>query len=150
MKCDERPGGCSNCERLLLKCPGNELEQLPSVEELKLPPRAGARRSKTYRSCGQCRASKTRCSGDRPECLRCKSKKQECLYDSNPDPAWARAVFRDSANWSTSVLPDGDGCAEHVTAVMNGQSQLDVDRDTDSRFAYDPRLAVDSSGSIEW
>ena len=102
MKCDERLGGCSNCERLQLKCPGNDAGQLPPVQDLKLPPQAGVKRKKTYRSCAQCRASKTRCSGDRPVCLRCSRKHIECIYDSDPDPAWARAVFRDSLNSTTS------------------------------------------------
>lgn len=149
MKCDERPGGCSNCERLQLKCPGNELEQLVSVEELKLPPQAGAKRNKTYRSCGQCRASKTRCSGERPICSRCKRKKQDCSYDSNPDPAWARAVFRDSANWNTSGAANEDEAAEQLTHLNDDQFRPNTGQEAATRFGYDPRLG-DGSDSIEW
>lgn len=149
VKCDERPGGCANCERLQLKCPGNDLEQLPSVDELKLPPQAGGKRNKTYRSCGQCRASKTRCSGDRPVCLRCKRKNQNCVYDSDPDPAWARAVFRDSANWGATGAPDEDGTAEDVPSADNDQNQPDVEPSDQSRASVDVRVGV-GRDAIDW
>ena len=122
MKCDERSGGCTNCERLQLKCPGNDLGQLPTVGELRLPQHVGTKRSKTYRSCGQCRTSKTRCSGERPVCLRCKRKAQECVYDSDPDPAWTRSVFRDSASWTVPDTHDED----EVAAETLGEDAVGV------------------------
>jgi hypothetical protein len=145
VKCDERPGGCSNCERLSLKCPGNNLEQLSSVEELRLPPQAGAKRIKIYRSCGQCRASKTRCSGDRPVCLRCRRKNQDCIYNSNPDPAWKRVVFGDSSNWANfNALED-----VQTLSVNDGQLRPDFDLDSGPKASHDTRAGV-GWDSIEW
>ena len=123
VKCDQRPGGCANCERLQLRCPGDNAEQLVSADDLRLPSQAGTKRKKTYRSCIQCRNSKTRCSGDRPVCLRCQRKDVKCLYDSEADPAWARSVFPPtSASINSGPSLYGD---DHLGAVSYNEWPAD-------------------------
>lgn len=82
-------------------------------------------------------------------CLRCKRKNQDCVYDSDPDPAWARAVFRDSANWGATGAPDEGRATEDVPSVDTGQSQPDVEPSDRSGTSYDIRIG---SGwdSIGW
>lgn len=100
VKCDETPGGCRNCARLNLPCPnspayGNAVHlavHAAAPDNPLLATQAGLRRSRTYRSCRFCRTSKSRCSGDRPSCVRCRQKYLECSYDGKQAPAWAEAV----------------------------------------------------------
>ncbi|KAI1881358.1 hypothetical protein JX265_000184 [Neoarthrinium moseri] len=54
---------------------------------------AGLKRLRTYRSCKPCRNSKTRCTGERPTCLRCQQRRLECLYDGKQAPAWVDTVL---------------------------------------------------------
>lgn len=53
---------------------------------------AGLKRKRTYRSCSHCRASKTRCSGHKPICVRCREKSLKCRYEDESEPAWKRRV----------------------------------------------------------
>ncbi|KAI0132181.1 hypothetical protein BJ170DRAFT_234301 [Xylariales sp. AK1849] len=93
VKCDERPGGCLNCAKLNLPCPNRpEYHKQHSPVEDASRTQAGLRRLRTYRSCKNCRSSKTRCSGERPVCLRCRHKKVGCLYDGKQAPAWVDSV----------------------------------------------------------
>lgn len=108
MKCDERPGGCRNCERLNIPCPHPVVQLTQAADAGVLADgivgsgldnksgtvrtQAGLRRSRTYRSCQLCRSSKSRCSGERPVCLRCREKDLECVYDGRQVPAWVEAM----------------------------------------------------------
>ncbi|EAA66443.1 hypothetical protein AN9376.2 [Aspergillus nidulans FGSC A4] len=61
VKCDERPEGCANCERLQLECSGYGRSAVQ---------RSGTRRARrTYRSCTNCRLRRAKCSGERPAYL---------------------------------------------------------------------------------
>lgn len=108
VKCDETPGGCNNCSRLNLPCPNSPayhhaLQQQridPEGSEL-LQTQAGLRRSRTYRSCRGCRTSKSRCSGERPTCLRCRQRGFECAYDGKQAPAWLEAASREAERRSS-------------------------------------------------
>lgn len=84
VKCDGRPNGCRNCERLQLDCVGDN-----GLTASRNTPMA-LRKIRTYRSCKSCRLSKTKCNGDRPKCSRCNAKKTECVYDGGSAPRWAR------------------------------------------------------------
>ncbi|KAL4987771.1 fungal-specific transcription factor domain-containing protein [Aspergillus falconensis] len=84
VKCDERPNGCANCERLQLDCSDYGHS---AVRRSGTP---GARR--TYRSCMGCRLRRAKCSGERPACSRCRSKHLECRYGDNVEPAWSQRL----------------------------------------------------------
>ncbi|KAI1336578.1 hypothetical protein F5Y15DRAFT_393359 [Xylariaceae sp. FL0016] len=114
VKCDEKPGGCSNCERLSLPC-SNGLSHpldpvIPKCHQDVARPLAGPRRSRTYRSCRACRGSKTRCSGERPTCLRCRQKSLDCEYDGKSQPSWIAALSQEktSSHASKSLSPAGE------------------------------------------
>ena len=92
VRCDERTGVCLNCERLGLPC-------APSTEQNPTPPRrpevastSGFKRKRTFRSCAGCRASKTRCSGDKPICVRCRERDLSCDYEDDSEPAWRQQL----------------------------------------------------------
>lgn len=53
---------------------------------------AGLKRKRTYRSCAECRGSKTRCSGHKPTCARCHDKLLPCTYEDESEPAWKQRV----------------------------------------------------------
>lgn len=117
VKCDQRPNGCSNCERLGLRCAASNVSP---QEEMGLVATAGKsrpRRGRIYRSCVECRKSKTRCNGIRPACLRCQQRKTQCVYASSALPRWTRRVrapemsapgARPSSPEEPGSLPDAD------------------------------------------
>ncbi|KAL4904207.1 hypothetical protein BDW74DRAFT_185831 [Aspergillus multicolor] len=84
VKCDERPNGCSNCERVSVQCPGYGR---PIVRRADTP-----RARRTYRSCTECRLRRVRCSGERPACSRCRDKQLQCRYLDNAAPAWSQRL----------------------------------------------------------
>ena len=84
IKCDERHGGCANCERLDLECPGYDSSLptgIPTVSGSHSLTEAGFRRRRALQSCVRCRISKTKCSGGRPICSRCRYKGFNCVFD---------------------------------------------------------------------
>lgn len=101
MKCDERPDICLNCERLHLECqkvdgtsvtPAKSEDTRASLVSDSPLGEVGVKRKRTFRSCAQCRASKARCSGARPECSRCIQRAVPCVYDEDTIPQWTRVV----------------------------------------------------------
>ncbi|CAG7936159.1 unnamed protein product [Penicillium salamii] len=91
VKCDEKPGKCDNCSRLRLVCSGYTTSPRPPA-----PGDASSsdrsKRKRTYRSCTGCRASKTKCSGERPTCQRCRDKEARCVYAESSQPTWVRKI----------------------------------------------------------
>jgi hypothetical protein len=104
VKCDERPNGCLNCERLQLDCVQNGL----IASAIKRPgtavePIIGIKRKRTFRSCVPCRESKVKCSGERPKCNRCSQRRTSCVYDAETnEPAWVQSIAA-----SNGGTPDG-------------------------------------------
>lgn len=96
IRCDERPGVCLNCERLGLPCTGAEQspDHRPSDgrEAYDSTVATGLKRKRTFRSCIGCRASKTRCSGEKPVCVRCREKSIQCNYEDSSEPAWKQQL----------------------------------------------------------
>ena len=96
VRCDERPGVCLNCEKLGLPCagagPSSERSQPLAKPSSGGTVTAGVKRKRTFRSCIGCRASKTRCSGDRPVCRRCQEKSVQCNYEDSSEPAWKQQL----------------------------------------------------------
>ncbi|KAL7806023.1 fungal-specific transcription factor domain-containing protein [Trichoderma gracile] len=120
VKCDGRPNGCRNCERLQLDCVGDNGQAAGRATPMAL------RKIRTYRSCKSCRLSKTKCNGDRPKCSRCAAKKTECVYDGGSAPRWARNLDRASRTAST----DGSRSKSRELA-MAGLEAGDDDDDVD-------------------
>lgn len=77
------------------------------VELLTQPHEINEHRYRTFRSCKFCRQSKVRCSGERPACLRCRSRRAECLYDAKETPQWLSKaqmpsqLSTSSSSWSS-------------------------------------------------
>ena len=109
MKCDERPDGCLNCERLDIVCQpasgavavavssSNRSASPPNKTIIVATPEGATpdsqhRRYRTFQSCRSCRSAKARCSGEEPACQRCIRRREKCTYDSRAAPQWiARA-----------------------------------------------------------
>ncbi|CAG8879372.1 unnamed protein product [Penicillium nalgiovense] len=101
VKCDETPGECGNCARLRLVCSGYTTPVKSQTTGDQIDLRHSARGKRTYRSCTACRASKTKCSGERP-CQRCRWKcSTECVYAQSTQPTWVRR-----ANMAETDNPD--------------------------------------------
>ncbi|RDA87279.1 hypothetical protein CP532_1357 [Ophiocordyceps camponoti-leonardi (nom. inval.)] len=79
VKCDGRPNGCRNCQRLQLDCDEGGAKFGSSASAS-----ASVPKMRTYRSCRSCRLSKTKCSGSRPRCRRCVAKEVELLSSELP------------------------------------------------------------------
>ena len=97
VRCDERHPICYNCDRLGLPCTpsGNTKDASlasPQAETNGAYTGTGLKRKRTYRSCAECRTSKTRCSGHKPTCVRCGEKKLRCAYEDDSEPAWKQRV----------------------------------------------------------
>ncbi|KAG6047600.1 hypothetical protein E4U39_000288 [Claviceps sp. Clav50 group G5] len=89
VRCDGRPDGCRNCERLQLECVADDGSKRRGMST-SLSFSVSMRRLRTYRSCQSCRLSKTKCDGNRPKCSRCAAKLAQCVYNGGPAPRWTR------------------------------------------------------------
>ncbi|KAF4337357.1 nitrate assimilation regulatory nirA [Fusarium beomiforme] len=98
VKCDGRPNGCRNCERLQLECVDDDGSKSGSRRG-SVP--VSLRKIRTYRSCTSCRVSKTKCDGDRPRCSRCCARNLDCQYDGGSAPRWARNLSKAPTSGST-------------------------------------------------
>ena len=114
MRCDGRPGGCVNCERLQLVCvnynSSSKSEHPPQPQSsptTTLHTKTRSKRKRTYRSCADCRASKTRCSGDQPACHRCSQKKMQCVYEAGLEPAWEQRLASVSGQYGGTNETNG-------------------------------------------
>lgn len=137
VKCDGRPNGCRNCERLQLDCVGDNGQAAGRATPVAL------RKIRTYRSCKSCRLSKTKCNGDRPKCSRCVAKKTECVYDGGSAPRWARNLDRGSRTAST----DGSRSKSRELA-MAGVEDGDDDVDEHQRQQQQLDTPLTSIGSL--
>ncbi len=91
--------------------------QAGQVEEVQTditsPTAKSAKRKRTFRSCTECRATKTRCSGDRPDCVRCRQKALQCNYNDSSEPVWQQqlkmtAALQGSQNSDQEISASGE------------------------------------------
>jgi hypothetical protein len=166
VKCDERPGGCTNCERLGLPCasyyttaPGRETRDIPRLEkngEISMPNQTSdllrRKRDRIYRACVECRTSKTKCNGLKPSCTRCQQRKIKCVYEHSSQslPAWAhRLAMRSNPVPTTGMALSRDEPGDIETvAVTHG----DIGRSTSPNPLHQETAPtpVDNPASILW
>lgn len=163
MKCDERPGVCLNCERLHLDCQRADgsrasppaREQPKASQSPGLPPGdVGVKRKRTFRSCKHCRASKARCSGQKPSCARCIQRSVDCVYDEDSAPQWTKVIaqpdtlpntsprFEDSTTHTeddarnsheTMMTGERDGSSTPITMSIESPAHATATQPTTSR-----------------
>ncbi|OAA47225.1 Fungal transcriptional regulatory protein [Beauveria brongniartii RCEF 3172] len=144
VKCDGRPNGCRNCERLQLDCVADDGSTAPSTSSAAVA--AAVKRSssasavalkkiRTYRSCNACRLSKTKCDGDRPKCGRCVAKQVECVYDGGAAPRWTRNLDRPVS----TALSHANG-TDAATGAADGLLRASVEKERSSFLAGERRL----------
>jgi hypothetical protein len=142
VKCDERPGSCINCEHLQLAC-STDNSTYPQVHQIRHSPRSGRsslaasgmfKRKRTYRSCPECRSSKTKCTGERPYCLRCREKGLQCIYETDHGPVWIKRL--------PGITPTTEVTDEEEPNAINdsteGATVTSIDRDNISRDSPQP------------
>jgi hypothetical protein len=105
VKCDERPDGCANCERLSIAC--NPADGTSAKNSQRSSPsssatnhetltEAGIDRRRAFRACEACRSAKTRCTAELPRCHRCINRSLECLYLHRAAPQWVNRTRRNT------------------------------------------------------
>ncbi|GJN78162.1 hypothetical protein PLIIFM63780_001655 [Purpureocillium lilacinum] len=163
VKCDGRPNGCRNCERLQLECVGDDGAPLildggggggsGKGDGSKGVAGVGAlRKIRTYRSCQSCRLSKTKCNGDRPRCARCVAKGAECVYDGGSAPRWTRSLKRGGSvdvkaerrDDGAESSPPGDHGSSATTADGRGDGS---EAASSSRASAEARAGEGTSSS---
>ncbi|EME39977.1 hypothetical protein DOTSEDRAFT_74739 [Dothistroma septosporum NZE10] len=121
VRCDERHPICYNCDRLGLPCaPSGTTKDprlaSPQAETNGAYPGTGLKRKRTYRSCAECRTSKTRCSGHKPTCVRCGEKKLSCTYEDDSEPAWKQRVAMNAGMSEQGSPPVADGPTNNASS----------------------------------
>ncbi|OAA64151.1 Fungal transcriptional regulatory protein [Akanthomyces lecanii RCEF 1005] len=133
VKCDGRPNGCRNCERLQLECVADDgTAAAAAIKRSASASAVALKKIRTYRSCNACRLSKTKCDGDRPKCGRCAAKKVDCVYDGGAAPRWTRNLDRPGLSSSSSSFVNGDAAADGLLA--------NVEKERSSFLAGERRL----------
>ncbi|KAL3461787.1 fungal-specific transcription factor domain-containing protein [Aspergillus heterothallicus] len=107
VKCDERPNGCANCERLQLDCSGHGGRSIPRLSSGRPRP------TRTFRSCAECRLGRAKCSGERPVCARCCERKIECRYGNGAEPTWQQRLSATISRTSNNSISAGPAQPEH-------------------------------------
>ncbi|RBR26324.1 uncharacterized protein FIESC28_00880 [Fusarium coffeatum] len=128
VKCDGRPNGCRNCERLQLECVDDDGSKSGSRRG-SVP--VSLRKIRTYRSCTSCRVSKTKCDGDRPRCSRCCARNLECQYDGGSAPRWARNLSKAPTSGSNEEELESSLDASSVTGDSFMSPSLIQSQETD-------------------
>ncbi|KAG6007069.1 hypothetical protein E4U54_000067 [Claviceps lovelessii] len=137
VKCDGRPNGCRNCERLQLECVAGDGSTMLAGSRTSSSP-ISLRKIRTYRSCQSCRLSKTKCNGDRPKCSRCSAKLIQCVYDGGAAPRWTRNLNKvearsveeggeeeeDDDDDDDDDVDDGKGGKEEVGRSPAGREEM--------------------------
>lgn len=133
VRCDERAGVCQNCERLGLPCTtgaGTEKSTTSATSRsVASPATAGVKRKRTFRSCIGCRASKTRCSGDKPICVRCKERSLECDYEDDSEPAWKQQLRLTGASHAETNRSSTFSQSDVTRQATRETTQLDDNHD---------------------
>ncbi|KAG9249616.1 uncharacterized protein F5Z01DRAFT_473842 [Emericellopsis atlantica] len=109
VKCDERPSGCLNCEKLHLECTYSRPTGQPTRSQ------TGRR---TYRSCNACRAARCKCSGDRPLCARCQETDLPCSYADTGAGTSRNGLSQTKGTRVTTTSPDKS--SEAGTSMRQG------------------------------
>ncbi|KAI5777352.1 hypothetical protein EDC01DRAFT_405805 [Geopyxis carbonaria] len=130
VKCDERPGGCTNCQRLEVPCPGyTAAPPAEHTEEMveAIFAKAGRKRRRMLGSCKECRVTKSRCSGERPACERCLKKNARCEYE-NTTRSGSMKSSSPPATLSADIS-EGMGVGRNSWAdIVLGQTDREVTR----------------------
>ncbi|PVH98362.1 hypothetical protein DM02DRAFT_729930 [Periconia macrospinosa] len=120
VRCDKRPGSCSNCERLNMQCsPFIGINNSTTPYQNGHPEGVLKRRLRNAGACSACKRKKIKCTGTLPDCKACKDRAIPCTY-----PAAKRQRRRsESASGSNIIV----GC--ETTGV--DESPQDVQGITD-------------------
>ncbi|KAJ6011594.1 hypothetical protein N7451_003006 [Penicillium sp. IBT 35674x] len=108
VRCDRQQDKCGNCERLQFSC--SFQKQIGPVNA-----QAGSRvlehpeRRRGNQACVDCHREKARCSGEFPECAKCKRRQRRCRYpESGPRPD---QTYEGSSALSTNQSDELEGSA---------------------------------------
>ena len=149
VRCDDRPGtyGCLQCERLGLPCSRSASSPNDNGQRAQEPASTAttdARRKRTFRSCTGCRSNKTRCSGDKPACSRCKRKSLQCQYEGSSEPAWQQHLRLTKAlqpQGPLGSLDSEDRLPVETAAERTHHSEAGSGPHVDVRSTTDERMA---------
>ncbi|KAJ5092997.1 hypothetical protein N7456_008858 [Penicillium angulare] len=144
VKCDERPGECGNCARLRLVCSGYGSSSNNQIRESPKERIETSKKKRTYRSCVACRASKTKCSGERPICRRCETRGHSCTYSETSQPSWVQRVESVSKDGQKSI-PTPSLVADQSPSHHLEYDAMQVERpSSQSPISFQPSFAGDT------
>ncbi|KAG6292080.1 hypothetical protein E4U46_000507 [Claviceps purpurea] len=151
VRCDGRPDGCRNCERLQLECVADDGSKRRGVSTSSSSS-VSMRKLRTYRSCQRCRLSKTKCDGDRPKCSRCAVKLVQCVYNGGAAPRWTRNLNKSKrVSIEAEEEAQGKGGSEterdETTVTEVVQTAL-VSSDGDDSDASDREASLECSDQV--
>lgn len=100
VRCDGRREGCGNCDRLSFPC------SFSPTSGSRLPAPSLPRR-RARQACNHCHSRKARCSGQYPECDRCRSLGRLCVYPDSERRGrqFARSVEGSRENPTPETTP---------------------------------------------
>lgn len=141
VKCSGAPAPCSSCHRLGLECTFHAFTQDTSGQsaQLLMPTEsrteAGIARRRTIAACNLCKTRKVKCSGHRPRCKGCESRRLECVYGQaqreQTQTSPERAGEYDNGLVASSMAPSTPG---HSEQTNDNSSPLLLHVDTEKRL----------------
>ncbi|TXT16083.1 hypothetical protein VHUM_00586 [Vanrija humicola] len=147
VKCDEAPGTCANCERVLLACRWPAVRDVfderaggVSVKQETDPypsSSTGPVRRNRYSSCIACRVARSVCSQDRPSCTRCAETGTVCKYHPERG-ASMHSIHSGATPSSTEESPTDDPGLSRSSSVpsLHGIPRPVLDRHLEAFFTY--------------
>jgi len=151
VKCDERPGACSNCQKLDIDCPGYSpinSSEAPEETVSAIFARAGRKRRRMVGSCVDCRASKSKCSSDRPTCERCAKRGITCEYDETLRGLSGGQSPKGRRGKKKTPTSAGDFCAEELPRCESWASAV-LERRVSRSESEERKGEIESSGT-DW
>ncbi|KAL1413281.1 hypothetical protein Q8F55_001036 [Vanrija albida] len=147
VKCDETPGTCANCERVLLACRwpavrdvfderGAAVSVKQEADEYRTSSTGPVRRNRNA-ACVACRTSRSVCSQDRPSCTRCTESGTVCKYPPERGTSM-NSIHSGATPSSTDESPHDDPGLSRSNSIpsLHGIPRPVLDRHLEAFFTH--------------
>ncbi|KAK8863195.1 hypothetical protein PGQ11_009430 [Apiospora arundinis] len=128
VRCSGGAPCCSNCERLEYAC-SFAASQRGQGENASSPQLEKRRRPL---ACTPCRATKSKCTGERPSCAPCRTRSKDCVYPDAKRRKSRAESEHERSNGTQSLPGDHDTAQPSQRIPIQAQSYSDVAQDQHS------------------